>query len=199
MLSTDPIPPAAKENGGLQPPGKYARTDLSSVFFSSGSTGQPKGVQHSANIWMELIGSHVYDPFTVTEAEAAEKLLPVSWSDSFWHGAITWYSTWGVVADMMHGKQVAIITKTIMLDAPLLRTLRLRQQAAGQVKHMYFPPALLRTILATEPGILADLELIYVWVSKYAHRQMQVNISHAWFPNRRETLEILGDTMKRKL
>ena len=123
MLSTDPIPPAAQENGGLQPPGKYARTDLSSVFFSSGSTGQPKGVQHSANIWMELIGSHVYDPFKVTEAEAAEKLLPVSWSDSFWHGAITWYSTWGVVADMMHGKQVAIITKTIMLDAPLLRTL----------------------------------------------------------------------------
>ena len=166
MLSTDPIPAEVSDATGLQPPGRYARTDLSSIFFSSGSTGQPKGVQHTANIWLELIGAHVSDPSAMTEAEAAQNLQPVSWSDGFWHGAITWYSNWGVVFDMMHGRQVAIITKSIMLDAPLLRTLRLRQQAAGQVKHMYFPPALLRTILATEPGILADLELIYVWGEK---------------------------------
>lgn len=31
---------------------------------------------------------------------------------------------------------------------------------------MYFPPAHLRTILATEPGALSDLDFIYVWGEK---------------------------------
>jgi acyl-coenzyme A synthetase/AMP-(fatty) acid ligase len=166
LLSTAPLPAAAAA-GALQPAASYKKTDLAGLFFSSGSTGVPKGVRHPACIWLELIGVHEYDPATTSVEEAVERgLSPTTWSDGFWHGAITWYSNWGLVYDIMAGKTVAIVTKEILLDAPLLRELRERQHARGQPKHMYFPPAHLRTILATEPGVLSDLELIYTWGEK---------------------------------
>jgi acyl-CoA synthetase (AMP-forming)/AMP-acid ligase II/NRPS condensation-like uncharacterized protein len=125
-----------------------------------------KGVQHRTTIWLELIGCHGYVD-TITAAETVElDLKPVSWSDGFWHGAITWYSTWGLVSDIMQGKAVQIVTKEVLLDAPLLQGLRVRQHARGQPKHMYFPPAHLRTILATEPHVLSDLEMVYTWGEK---------------------------------
>ena len=149
------------------PAATFRAADLAAIFFSSGSTGTPKGVQHSALIWYEYFGCHqgvadlCHDPAA---------LSPVSWCDGTWHGSITWYSSWTCFSDIVNGKKVVIVSHSTLLDSVELQALRVKHG----IKQMYFPPAHLRTILDTESGsglpagegLLADLELIYVWGEK---------------------------------
>lgn len=151
----------APVDGPLAPAAEWRASELACVFFSSGSTGLPKAVRHSALFWFELVGIHGFDastePCTIDSPRA-----PVTWCDGFWHGSATWYSNWGLISDVFNNLRVVAITKDVLLDALLLQELRVKHG----YKQMYFPPAHLRTILATEPGALSDLEFVYVWGEK---------------------------------
>lgn len=140
---------------------EWRASELACVFFSSGSTGLPKAVRHSAVFWFELVGIHGFDAST-EQCTIDSPRAPVTWCDGFWHGSATWYSNWGLISDIFNNLRVVAITKDVLLDAVLLQELRIKHG----YKQMYFPPAHLRTILATEPGALSDLEFVYVWGEK---------------------------------
>lgn len=154
----------APAEAALAPAAEWLANELACVFFSSGSTGLPKAVCHSATFWFELVGIHGFD----AEVQSGElrtidsPRAPVTWCDGFWHGSATWYSNWGLISDVFNSLRVVAIKKDVLLDALLLQELRIKHG----YKQMYFPPAHLRTILATEPGALSDLEFIYVWGEK---------------------------------
>ena len=86
----------------------------------------------------------------------------MSWCDGSWHGSITWYSNWIVISDVINGTEVSIITEATLLDAPRLQQLRIKHG----LQTMYFPPSLLKAVIKTNPGVLSDLKLIYVWSEK---------------------------------
>jgi hypothetical protein len=58
----------------------------------------------------------------------------------------------------LNGKQVTIISKETLLDARALQALR----RTHGLRSMYFSPSHLKMIVKTDPGVLSDLELIYV-------------------------------------
>jgi len=142
----------------LAPAASWVASELAAIFFSSGSTGTPKGVKHSATFWFELIGIHHFDGASNLDSPRD----PVTWSDGFWHGSVTWYSNWAVISEVFSGKKTIAISKDVLLDALELQKLRIEHGCT----QIYFPPAHLRTILSTEEGALSDLEFIYVWGEK---------------------------------
>jgi acyl-CoA synthetase (AMP-forming)/AMP-acid ligase II len=117
---------AAADGSEAGEPCEFEAQDLAAIFFSSGSTGKPKGVQHCANIWFELIGLHettAGERIPMGEEMYAKiesgdiELCPVSWSDSLWHGSITWYSNWGPIADWFANKKVVIVSNEVSCPA----------------------------------------------------------------------------------
>ena len=56
--------PQAPADTPLGPACEWLASEMACVFFSSGSTGLPKGVRHSAVFWFELVGIQYFDAAT---------------------------------------------------------------------------------------------------------------------------------------
>lgn len=115
----------APANEPLAPAAEWLASEMACVFFSSGSTGLPKGVRHSAVFWFELVGIQYFD--AATEARTIESpRRPVTWCDGFWHGSATWYSNWGLISDVFNALCVVAVTKDVLLDSLMLQELRIK-------------------------------------------------------------------------